>query len=144
LKPDPLVVRSNIAEYSNIAGYNALQLAGSTERPTSPSFLLDWGWCLETNDNKLLLGVTIDNLSMMNSNQSLLGLTIGNKYIETVSDLLNRGADPNVEFNFFCTLRPIFPIFKAVEIGSTELVKLLLDYRASADMEDFWGGSLST
>ncbi len=61
---------------------------------------------------------------MVNSNQSLLGLTIGNKYIETVSDLLNRGADPNVEFNFFCTLRPIFPIFKAVEIGSTELVKI--------------------
>ena len=114
-KPDPLSVRSS---YHN---NNALQLACSYGNRDSAEFLLDRGW-----------GLQVDN------SFSLLGLAIEGSHFETVKLLLSRGANPNGKLNAKWALDR-FPVFEAIESGSLALVKILLDYGASADAEDYWG-----
>ena len=114
-RPDPLSVRSLYGEH------NAVQLACRYGNRDVVEFLLDHGWGLQV-ENKY----------------SLLSLAINASHFETVKLLLSRGADPNEKCKApFIAGR--FPIFGAMYSGSLELVKLLLDYGASADVEDILG-----
>ena len=114
-KPDPLSVRFS---YRN---NNALQLACMYGNRDSAEFLLDQGW-----------GLQVDN------GFSLLGLSLERSHFETVRLLLSRGADPNEECKSAYGAG-WFPIFGAIRSGSLEVVKLLLEYGASADVEDVLG-----
>ena len=115
-KPDPLYLRSYWGKH------NALQLACRCGNRDAAEFLVDRGWGLQV-ENKF----------------SLLGLALDGSSFETVKLLLSRGVDPNEKSYFKSMSCLTFPIFKASRSGSLELVKLLLDYGASADVENSLG-----
>ena len=110
-KPDPLFLRCYLETY------DALQLACRFGTRDAVEFLLDRGW-----------GLQVDN------HFSLLGLALDGPHFETVKLLLSRGVDPNESYYDYDV--PYTPIFRAIEFGSLELVKILLDYGASADVEN--------
>lgn len=114
-KPDPLSVRSR---YQN---NNALQLACRCGNRDSAEFLLDRGW-----------GLQVEN------GFPLLGLAVEESHFETVKLLLSRGVNPNEKVHAKWA-RDRFPVFEAIKSGSLALVKILLDYGASADVEDHLG-----
>lgn len=110
LKPDPMLVRSNQRE-------NALQLVCKYGICDVAEFFLDRDWDLQVENG-----------------QSLLDLAIEGEHIETIRLLLSRGIDPNEKYyDEGCSN---FPIIKALEVESTEVVKILLGHGASADVED--------
>ena len=121
-KPDPLLLRSSWTQH------NALQLACKGGNRDAAEFLLGWGW-----------GLQVDN------DYSLLGLALDGSHFETVKLLLSRGVNPNEKYTHeYCDeddngsssgFSRLFPIFGAIKSGSSDLVKILLDYGASADVE---------
>ena len=115
-KPDPLFVRSATVKH------NALQLTCSRGNRDVTKFLLDRGWGLQVENNYTLLGLALDG-----------------SHFETVKLLLSRGVDPNEKSRFSYPAGLVFPMFRASRSGSLKLVKILLDYRASADIEDVSG-----
>ena len=133
-QPDPLLIRSKRMKH------NALQLACKNGNCNVAEFLLDRGWGLQVENGYPLLGLAINGLLEVIECSSLSSLAMDDKHVETVRLLLSRGADPNEKCKFGGIWgSSTFPIIKAVELGSTELVRLLLDYGASADVEDSFG-----
>lgn len=132
-KPDPLLLRCEQMDY------NALQLMCFYGNPDAVEFLLDWGWSLQVGSGISMLSAAIDGLGVYRR-PSLPGLDIDGKYIETMEVLLSYGADPNEKARFAPRYTRIrFPILEAIEVGCAGLVKVLLDYGASADVENDMG-----
>lgn len=133
-EPDPLLVRSS-------CGYDALQLVCYCGNPDAAKFLLDWGWSLQVESRFSVLSAAIDGLLADYRRWSLPGLDIDDKHIETMEILLSYGADLNEKSQFLPSRNggSSFPILKAIEVGSAKIVKLLLDYGASADVKDYMG-----
>lgn len=131
--PDPVRVHS-------LSGYNALQSVCLHGNPDAVKFLLDWGWSQVDGDFSAL-GKAIDGLHVADKRPSLPGLDIDDKHIETIRVLLSYGADPNEKSHFKPDWRGClsFPILEAIKLGSAGLVELLLNYGASADVEDDMG-----
>lgn len=134
-KPNPLLLRCEQIDY------NALQLVCFYGNPDAVTFLLDWGWSLQVESEFSVLSAAIDGILVVYKRPSLSGLDIDDKHIKTIEVLLRYGADPNEKSCFPHSDRGMFsvPILTAIEIGSAELVKMLLDYGASADVEDDMG-----
>lgn len=132
-KPDPLLLRCERT------GYNALQLVCSYGNPDAVKFLLDWGWSLQVESKLSMLSVAIDGLLVYKLG-SFPDLDIDDKHIETTEILLSYGADPNEKSRFMHgRFRFSLPILKAIDVGSAELVKVLLDHGASVDVENDMG-----
>lgn len=132
-EPDPLLVRSSF-------GYDALQLVCFSGNPDAVKFLLDWGWSLQVESERSVLSAAIDGLLADYNCRSLPGLDIDDKHIETMEILLSYGADPNEKSQFLHGRSVVtFPVLQAIWFGSAKIVKLLLDYGASADVEDDMG-----
>ena len=134
-KPDPLLLRSGETKS------NALQLACLYGILDTVKFLLDWDWGLQVDDDRTLLGLAMDGLSQSRSRSSS-NPDIDEKYIETIKILLSCGADPNEKTaitEYYSRFSSDIPILKAISIGSIELVKVLLQHGANADVEDDWG-----
>lgn len=128
-KPDPLRIRSHMMNY------NVLQLVCSHGNRDVVEFLLDRGWPLEVKDDYPLLAAAI--LGSQNS-QPWPSRDIDRQYIEIAELLLRRGVDPEEKCRgLHGTVS--YPILEALEIESKELVKLLLDWGASADVENIMG-----
>ena len=93
------------------------------------------------DDDRTLLGLAMDGLSQSRSRSSS-NPDIDEKYIETIKILLSCGADPNEKTaitEYYSRFSSDIPILKAISIGSIELVKVLLQHGANADVEDDWG-----
>ena len=112
-KPDPLFSRSYWEQH------NALQLACRCGNRDAAELLIDRGW-----------GLHVEN------DFSLLGLALDGSHFEVVKLLLTRGVDPNEKCSIPDKHYRLFPIFRAIESDSWDLVKILLDYGASTDVED--------
>ena len=116
---------------------NALQLACLYGSHDTVKLLLERGWGLQVESKTSLLGLTIHGLRRCGCLWSP-SLAIGDRSIETAKLLLSYGVNPN-EISEFNEGFNTFPIFKAIGVGSAELVKVLLDFGASADVEDYRG-----
>ena len=115
-EPEPLFLRTVRAKH------NVLQLACNYGKRDVAEYLLDRGWGLQVGDN-----------------HSLLRLAIDGSHFETVELLLSRGADPNEEADPAAFFVGPFPILGAIESGSLEVVRLLLDYGASVNVKNSLG-----
>ena len=144
--PDPLLLRSGTRGNE----FNALQLACLYGNPDAVKFLRDWGWGLQVEDDLSFLALAVQG-SKIHKRPSLPGLDIDDKNIETIRLLLSYGVDPHEKLlfsfrHFLGCSYPIWisplripPIWKAIELESTEIVKLLLEYGVSADVENEMG-----
>lgn len=82
--------------------------------------------------NFLINHINLETINQRNEKgTTVLWIASCNKHIDIVSDLLNRGADPNI-----CNLKGDSPLIACIQKGACVIVELLLEYGADINLNN--------